>query len=618
MRGNEPARAVFIKYLKANDAIMKEGDEKFFKIFYNNLVGMILTDKDGLITDINDHLLQLIELERKEVIGKTGIELGLLDGEFIHKMQQKLLETGMLSGIELTFSTKSKKNISALFSTERIEIDGRENWLSTIIDISKIKEAEEKISDSELRFRILTKTAPVGIFETDAAGLTTYVNETWLQYSGMQFEEALGDGWLDAVHPEDREWLKKGWYSKTQITAESISEYRIIDKKRKQRWVIGRAVPLINEKGTISGYMGTISDVTALKQALELLKNNEETLNKAQAISKVGNWEWNIQTGELSWSKELYRIFELEGHPSQTLFETYRKKFHPDDLYKLDEAIQNALNKGEGFTYEHRIICNDGSIKYILGIGEVIEDASGKVIGLKGTGQDITERKQAEEALNERTTQLRELSTHLQDIREDERTKIAREIHDELGQQLTGLKMEITWLKKKSLQDDPVIINKFDDTISLVDETVKSIRRITAELRPSIIDDLGFNAALEWLVTDFGNRMSIKIAYRNNFDDANISPAVSIGLFRILQESLTNIARHAGADTVSIKIEKVKDRVRLSVQDNGVGFDIAAKKDYLTFGLLGIKERAGKMQGDCSIVSEPGAGTAVEVSIPLM
>src|SRR5205814_2279388 len=136
---------------------MKEGDKKFFKIFDNNLVGMILTDKNQQITDINDHLLELIELVRKEVAGKTALELGLVDGEFISKMQQKMSETGRLSGIEFSFRTKSKKNISILFSTERIEINGREHWLSTVIDISKKKEAEEKISVSELRFRILTK-----------------------------------------------------------------------------------------------------------------------------------------------------------------------------------------------------------------------------------------------------------------------------------------------------------------------------------------------------------------------------------------------------------------------------------------------------------------------------
>ena len=597
---------------------MKEGDEKFFKIFDNNLVGMILTNKNQQITDINDHLLDLIELERKNVLGKTALELGLVDGEFISKMQLKVLETGTLSGIELSFSTKSKKNISVLFSTQQFEINGLEHWLSTVIDVSKKKEAEEKIAGSELRFRTLTKTAPVGIFETDVSGFTTYVNETWMQYSGMKFEEALGDGWLDAVHPEDREWLKKGWYSKTRITEESISEYRIIDKKGRQRWVNGRAVPLINEEGIISGYMGTISDVTALKQALESLKQNEETLNKAQVISKVGNWELNILTGKLTWSKEQYRIFELEGHPSETLFEAYRKKYHPDDLYKLDEVLKTGLEKGQGFSYEHRIICNDGSIKYILGIGEVIKDASGKPIGLKGTGQDITEHKQAEAVLNERTTQLRELSTHLQKIREDERTKIAREIHDELGQQLTGLKMDISWLRKKIGPDNMAINDKFDDAISLIDSSIKSIRLIASELRPSIIDDLGLNAAFEWQIRDFSKRMNIEVQYQNDFDDVDIDSNISIGLFRILQESLTNIARHAGAEKVIISISKTKKLIGLMIQDDGIGFDTSAKKAEHTFGLLGIKERTFMMKGDCLIYSKPGEGTRISIHIPVV
>jgi PAS domain S-box-containing protein len=217
-----------------------------------------------------------------------------------------------------------------------------------------------------------------------------------MEFTGLSLEEALGDGWLQAVHPDDREMLIKGWYTKTGKEEESISEYRLIDKKGRLRWVNGKAIPIIDSEGVVTGYIGTLSDVTDAKLAMELLQKSEETLNKAQSISKIGNWEFNLITGELAWSKEQYRIFELEGHPAKTLFEAYRNKFHPDDLAKLDSLIAKAVEEAKGFVLEHRIICNDGSIKYILGIGEVVLNNDGKVIGLKGTGQDITESKKYE------------------------------------------------------------------------------------------------------------------------------------------------------------------------------------------------------------------------------
>ena len=474
---------------------MNTADEKFLKLFHNNLVGMILTDENHRVTDINDHMLRLAELDREETVGKTGFELGLVDEGFEKNLLEQLTETGRLSNIELPFKTRSNKNVTILFSTEKVEINSRQYSLSTVIDISKKKEAEEKISDSELRFRTLTRTAPVGIFETDAQGNTTYVNEAWMQYTGLSYEEAMNNDLMNIIHPEDREIQVNSWISKAQKKEASFSEYRIVNKSGEIKWIDGRAIPLINQEGAITGYIGTISDVTEIKLALQLLK---------------------------------------QGHDS----------------------------------------------------------------------------------LNERTDQLRELSTHLQKIREDERTKIAREIHDELGQQLTGLKMDISWLKKKVGQEDPEVDKKFDDAIALIAAAVKSIRLIVTELRPSIIDDLGLNAAFEWQIGDFAKRMSVEIQYQNDFDDAHVDPNISIGLFRILQESLTNIARHAGAKKVFISIAKAKELIQLIIGDDGVGFDMTAKQAENTFGLLGIKERTYMMNGEFQVYSKPGEGTRISVSIP--
>ena len=293
---------------------MNSSNQYFLKMFHNNLVGMILTDEEHVIVDVNDHLLELTDMESTDVIGKTGIELGILNETFVKEIWQQLLVNGRVSGQELSFISKNNKIVDVLFSTEKLELENKTCWLTTLVDISKRKETEKELSDvyaritdgvvafdsnwnytymnnsagvmmerdpvqmigknvwiefphlagsdieqayfkamekqevitleqyfapydiwylhmiypspnalsvffkdisskkineqkieeSELRFRTLTRNAPVGIFETDAKGLTTYVNETWMQFTGMQFEEALGEGWLNAVHPDDK------------------------------------------------------------------------------------------------------------------------------------------------------------------------------------------------------------------------------------------------------------------------------------------------------------------------------------------------------------------------------------------------------------------------------
>jgi PAS domain S-box-containing protein len=484
-------------------------------------------------------------------------------------------------------------------------------------DITVKKENEKKITDSELRFRTLTKTAPVGIFETDANGSTTFVNETWLQYTGMQFEEAMGDGWLNAVYPEDREWLQKGWQSKTKMKEESLSEYRLIDKAGNIRWVNGRAVPVFKNDGSINSYIGIILDVTERKTVEERIINSEESkrliLNSAldaiviiDATSKI--IFWNPQAEKVfGWTEAEVIGKEL----TETIISAVYAEAHL-------QGMRHLLQTGEGPMLNRLVELtarNKAGLLFPIEMSILpVSQESGK--SFCAFIRDITKRKKAESSLQESSEQLRELSRHLQKAREEERLHIAREIHDELGQQLTGLKLSLAWLQKKA-DPENLVKAKFDETLSLLDDTVKSVRRITSELRPSLIDDLGLNAALDWQVAEFGKRMDIEIEYTNSFDDVDINPDISIGLFRILQESLTNIAKHALATKIKINISHVNDAVHLVVADDGKGFNTTVKQHQLTFGLIGIKERISMLQGKCHVFSEPGSGTKIEVNIPL-
>jgi len=249
--------------------------------------------------------------------------------------------------------------------------------------------------------------------------------------------------------------------------------------------------------------------------------------------------------------------------------------------------------------------------------------------------REITERKRMEEELqkshdelalrvqqrtqevNTAYEQLRALSARLVSIREEERTRISREIHDELGQALTGLKMDLSWLAKRPPEDQQSLAGKIRSMSELLDDTIQTVRKISAELRPGVLDDLGLVAAIEWLVEDFRNRTHIQCKFFSDVERSVLDTDLSTALFRILQETLTNVIRHAQATHVTIDIHEDAGTIVLQVEDNGKGIgahDITGSK---SLGLLGIRERAFLFGGEVQISGSEGKGTTVMVRMPL-
>jgi PAS domain S-box-containing protein len=225
------------------------------------------------------------------------------------------------------------------------------------------------------------------------------------------------------------------------------------------------------------------------------------------------------------------------------------------------------------------------------------------------------ERKQMEE-------QLDALNAHLERAREDERTGIARELHDELGQAMTGLKMDLAWLERRLLAANGATLSpEFDERISamsqLIDETINQVRRISAELRPGMLDHLGLLAALEWQAKEFEKRMGTACVIESNVETIDLARDASTGVFRIFQEALTNVARHAGATRVEVKLDQRDDRLSLVIADNGKGIREGAAKSPTSLGLLGIRERARRLGGEVEVTRRRGGGTMVRLALPL-
>jgi signal transduction histidine kinase len=230
---------------------------------------------------------------------------------------------------------------------------------------------------------------------------------------------------------------------------------------------------------------------------------------------------------------------------------------------------------------------------------------------------EITERKLAEERLRESEVQLRALAGRLFSIREDERGRIAREIHDELGQVLTGLKMDVTWLAKQLDAEQKPLLTRIDTMCRLIDSTVQVVRRISTGMRPEILDDMGLVAAIRWQAKEFQKRLGLRCKVELPTEQIQLGSEFSTAVFRIFQEMLTNIARHAKAANVTVKLSISKQRLTLKVTDDGVGIAEGAIHARASLGLLGMRERAQLFGGEVVFHGSPGHGTTVSLSIPL-
>ena len=314
----------------------------------------------------------------------------------------------------------------------------------------------------------------------------------------------------------------------------------------------------------------------------------------------------------IRWNKNLELV---SGYNSEEI-----KGMHPLDFFRGEEVqrikdkIAQVFEDKQGEITASFFTKDMNKIPYYFNGRRV--DFNG-VEYLIGMGMDISDRMEIERKLRERNEEIQKLRAHLEKIQEEERTRIAREIHDELGQQLTCLKMDTAWIGKKISQEDKPIQQKLSSMLLVIDETVKSVRRISSELRPGILDDLGLMPALEWQSQEFEKRTGIKSIFNSYVKDFNPTSDVSTNIFRVYQEALTNIARHAQASLMETTVEESNGNVVLTVRDNGLGIDKAQASVKDSLGLIGMRERALLFDGELSIEGEKQKGTIVMLRIPL-
>lgn len=382
-----------------------------------------------------------------------------------------------------------------------------------------------------------------------------------------------------------------------------------------------RVVAIIGLLASVLLFSIYYSLISASRRAVELanemtkdLRASEASLAEAQHMAHLGSWMLNPTTQTMTWSDETFRIFGMECFSEGPEFSDFLRCVHEEDRQRLQKGLEHSLAGGGEFNTEHRIKHCDGTIRWMQTISR-LSNNDGEML-LRGTIMDITERKQTVEALKRSQELLRELTAHQDRVKEDERRRIAREIHDELGQTLLALRIDVSMLDARTGKSHPRLNEKVRGALQQIDATMKTIRTIINNLRPAVLD-LGLTAAIEWQVNEFRRRSGIDCDLVMDAEEFAVDNERATTLFRILQESLTNVIRHANATHVLVEVYNEGGKLTMKIADNGVGLYSETRKAAHSFGLVGMEERVHALNGTFLIASTPGKGTTLTIYIPL-
>lgn len=467
------------------------------------------------------------------------------------------------------------------------------------------------LSRTESRLKALLESVPVGVVATERGGAIHALNQAASVMFAVEGERMKGCPIEDYL---------PGFVIPPDLFAATAAGARDLSFELDARRADGGCFPaeVVLRAYTFEGtprLVFIVQDISDRRVAERALRRTEQALRRAQAVAHVGSGYVDAQGEVRAWSDEIYHILGLApGVPLDHA--RFMSCIHPDDRVGVAAAWQAGIG-GTAYDIKHRVLV-DGGIRWVRTRAESERGEDGAAHGMTVTVQDITESTVREVELLQSRQKLRELAAYHEQVREDERSHIAREIHDELGQHLTALRMDAALLRIHFGDDNPALAERVTTMKQLIDRTIKVVRGVASSLRPAVLD-LGLQSAAEWLVSEFRQRTGVACTLRTPAEgECVLDDARATVVFRILQESLTNIKRHAGARHVDIGLTLPRPGLlRLEVRDDGIGFDPAEVRGKKTFGLMGIRERAIMFGGIASFISRPGEGTLLRVELPV-
>ena len=460
------------------------------------------------------------------------------------------------------------------------------------------------IPDAQL-FRDVFNASPIGIAVENIEGQPLFVNPAFCSMLGFSEEELRSKHCVQFSPPEDAE---KDWDLFQQLRAGSITHYQLEKRyfRRDGSLVWGRLnISLLNSRPSPL-VIAIVEEITDKKAAEEALRASEERLRLAQQIAHIGSFDWNIQTGVNTWTPELEAMYGLQPGTftgTQTAFENL---VHADDRASIINLVDRALKTGQPTEGEWRVVLADGSLHWITGRWQVLMNESAEAGRMIGVNIDITRRKQMEEAISR-------MSRNLIELQEQERTRIGRELHDDINQRLAMLAIEL-----EQLEEDPSEIrSRLQELRKQTTEISDDVQALSHELDSSKLERLGAIGGMRSWCREFGERQGIQVEFKSPEAKISLPREIGLCLFRVLQEALHNAAKYSGVRRIEVQLREDAGEIHLLVSDLGRGFDLETATQGRGLGLTSMQERVRLINGIIEIQSKPMGGTIVHVRVPL-
>jgi len=490
----------------------------------------------------------------------------------------------------------------------------REKTIKHEKHISSIQ--NEELLRREKRFRALLENSHETITVSDEHHKPIYRSPSAYRTTGWTTEERLTSGnATEQIHPGDREKIKCVMQEVMANPGQPAHVcFRLKHREGHYIWMEGVITNMLHDEN-IRGIISNLRDISERKKFEEKQALYESIVNSSEdaIISKT------LEEYVTSWNRGAENMF---GYAAEEIMGKFISGSDHLKIFKDEQEILAQIKRGESVEhYEAKRATKHGKIVSVSMSVSPIKNSEGAITGISKIIRDITKQKEAEEKINKLNEELRELFDHLQKSREDERKYIAREIHDELGQALTALKIDVSMMKRKMIsggeQCPKYIEEEFSSIIRKIDLSIESVKKIATDLRPEILDHLDIIDAIKWQAQQFENITGIKCSVSHLPDHLNLESLFSTTVYRTVQEALTNITRHAGATMVRIAVELDSKKLLLEINDNGRGIKDEDIQNIKSLGLIGMRERIQLVNGTMSISGKPSKGTTVAVKIPI-
>lgn len=598
----ENGLSIFIRDIteKKKAAIqLQENELKYRTIIEQANDGIQIVNPEGWFIDVNTTMLSITGYSKDELLRMNTKDI--LFEEDLHKTPLQAERLQNESKLITERRIKRKDGSELLVEINSCVLpDGK--FLGMVRDITERRKVEEKLNEVHKEMYTALNRITDGVISVDNEFRYTFINDTALSTLNLKAEEILGKTLVE-VRPElanTEFWEKYQEIMRTKIVGEIEGFFSPLN--------IWASVKIYPSKDGLTFFYKDVTDEKKIKDELISSEKKYRLLFDNNPLPM-----WMIDTHTLNIIDVNEAAVVHYGYTKEEFLGMNIRNIRPvEDIEKMEAATKqqnHSIRKIGVWTH----LKKDGTpIKVEITSHDInYQNQHTRLI----LSNDITEKVKAEEALLKLNSELRALYTRQQNIREEERKYIAREIHDELGQLITGLKMDISWLKQRIIVKQPELTEKLNESIGLLDESVKTIRKISTELRPGILDDLGISDALNWLAKDFEKRTQIKCTINNLAGNIKCSDATKVVIFRVFQEALTNIIRHAEATEVTAEILQEKNTLTMQIADNGKGYDVNKQTNNL--GILGMKERIANIDGNLYISSAIGRGTTITIIITI-